>query len=254
MEHVDMSLIGSLYKLYLVDQQLRALTARLEGSTRHLDVQSRHAEQATQQHKEMSDELRHLQSQAALLENDVAAAELRVDHLREQMNSVRTNKEYSALLLEVNTLKADKSKIEDQAIDHLSRAEELKKEIEAVETHLAEIQRVKALAEKDLTERRAEVSDRLNELESERTQAAAQITPQALALFDRLADNFDGEAMAPVAQDDPRRMEFTCGGCFLAIPTEKINQLFRDSDLVTCTSCGRILYLEEDHRASLGTK
>ena len=249
-----MSLTDALRSLFLIDQQLRALTSRLDGASRHLETQTQRASRVSQQHKEMTDELRHLQSQAALLENEVGSAEARVDQLREQMNAVRTNKEYSALLLEVNTLKTDKSKIEDQAIEHLTRSDTLKQEIEAVAAQIAEIEKVKALAQKDLDERRAEVGDRLAELEAERETAADQVPPKALAVFDRLADNYEGEAMAPVQQADARRMEFTCGGCFLLIPAEKINQLFRDDAIVTCTSCGRILYLEEEHKSSLGAK
>ena len=249
-----MSLNAALMNLFQIDQRLRGLASRLDGAGRLVNVQQTKADQLTRQRDELRTQLKQTQAAAASMETDVQSAEERVEHLREQMNSVKTNKEYSALLIEVNTLKADKSKTEEQALELLSQTDAMRTEVESLEQHLAEVMKVGHAAEQQLNERQAEVGDRLAEVQAQRKEAAAKVAPEALAVFERLADGFDGEALAPVHQDDPRRMEYTCGGCYMQIPMEKVNLLMRDHDLVRCTSCGRILYIEQEMKTGMGVR
>jgi len=60
--------------------------------------------------------------------------------------------------------------------------------------------------------------------------------------------------MAPVHEEDRRRMEYCCGGCFMQIPVEKVNLLARGDTLVTCGSCARILYFEAALKETFGGK
>ncbi len=241
-----MALNEALRELNVVDQQLRGLESRLDGARRHLRAQQIKLDQLNQQAEELQDQLRHAQASAAGLENDIASADERISHLREQMNSVKTNKEYSAMLVEVNTLKADRGKIEEKALEELGRVDTLKTELEAIQTKIADQQKIKELADRELAERESEVGERLSELRSQREEAASKVPAEALHIFDRLADTFEGEAMAPVIEEDRRRLEYVCGGCYMQIPVEKVNLLISSDALVRCTSCTRILYVESE--------
>jgi len=152
------------------------------------------------------------------------------------------------------SLRVDKGKIEEDALEHMTQIERLDGEVKEVEQKLAEQERIKAHGEKELAERTEEVADQLEQLKEKRRQAASQVPADALAVFDKLADSLDGEAMAPIEQEDPRRMEYTCGGCYMSIPVEKINQLHAGDKVVRCTSCSRILYLSDSLRDTLASK
>jgi len=80
------------------------------------------------------------------------------------------------------------------------------------------------------------------------------VPAEALHVFDRLAETYEGEAMAPVIEEDRRRMEYICGGCYMQIPVEKVNLLISSDELVRCSSCARILYVESALKQAMGAK
>ena len=117
-----------------------------------------------------------------------------------------------------------------------------------------ERQKVVQVAEGDLDTRKSEVSDRLTELEAERIQAAAVIPEDVLLIFDGIADDFDGEAMAPIEVIDLKRHEYSCTCCSLTLPLEAITIILGNEDsIVKCVSCDRILYLEAETREAMTT-
>lgn len=249
-----MSLNESLYELFLVDQQVRGLEGRLDGARRHARTQQVKLDQLRQQSIELSDQLRHARANEHNLEKEAEGLEERIGRLREQMNSAKNNKEYSAFLVEVNTLKIDKEKIEEGALEQLSRIEALQSQIEAVEAERSEQEKIKQLADEKFAARQAEVGDQLEQVKRHRAEAAEAVPPTERAVFEKLAESLDGEAMAPVEREDPRHMEFTCGGCYMSIPTEPVNQLISQDKLVRCTSCQRILYLDKTLQEAMGSR
>ena len=112
-----MSQLEVLRQLFKVDQQVRGFQSRLEGATGRQKQQRQRLDQLEQQKKELTDQIQHVQATANGLEHQAQDVELRVGTMRERMNTVTSNKEYSALLIEVNTLKNNKSKLEDEALD-----------------------------------------------------------------------------------------------------------------------------------------
>ena len=101
----------------------------------------------------------------------------------------------------------------------------------------------------------ATVGEKLDEVTKERDAAATSIPPEPLATFNKALHIHDGEAMAVVVDDDGRARDFTCGGCYMGIPIERVNAvLSRKNDLITCPSCGRILYAGEHLKSTMAAK
>ena len=97
-----------------------------------------------------------------------------------------------------------------------------------------------------------EVGGKLEELESERDAAGEHLSDDVRKTFDRLSHTYDGEAMAEIEEQDRRRMEYTCGGCYTLITVESVNALLtRPDQLTTCGTCNRILYVGAELRESL---
>jgi len=247
-----MALNDALRKLYLVDQQVRGLESRVSGARRHAEAQKQKLTNLQAELEQLNSQLQHAEATGGNLENEIASIDEKIEKLRQQMNAVRTNKEYSAMLVEVNTLKADRSKVEDRALEVMGEVETLKERASAKEAEIVEQRKVAELAERDLEQRYSEVGDRLEQLKAERAEAAKEVPADVLQVFDRLADSFDGEAMAPIIEQDRRRMEYVCGGCYMQIPVEKLNQLMTLDEMVRCPSCKRILYLEPELKEAMG--
>jgi hypothetical protein len=66
-----------------------------------------------------------------------------------------------------------------------------------------------------------------------------------LAVFDRIAGNYDGDAMDAIEfQGSKPPYEFICGGCYMSLTAEHVNALRTKDEIRTCDNCRRILYLE----------
>ncbi|MFW6159420.1 MAG: zinc ribbon domain-containing protein, partial [Planctomycetota bacterium] len=124
----------------------------------------------------------------------------------------------------------------------LAQMQELDRETEERETLTAEVEQ----AEKDARQRREELQDeldkgraRMDELRKQRRQAAKDVPDEIFAKYERLIERRGQTAMVPVVNG-------SCQGCFMKLRPETVAQLRKGSDLVTCHSCGRILYLEPE--------
>ncbi|MCG8511705.1 MAG: C4-type zinc ribbon domain-containing protein [Rhodospirillales bacterium] len=250
-----MPLQDQLRQLFTLDRQLRGLRRRLDSATHRLNAQQSRLEQFQQQKSELNDQVKLNQATTSSLEHEAMAVDQRVQKLRDQMNSVTSNKEYQALLVEANTIKLEKAKLEDQALEKMSEVEQQQAELGELEEKCAQQQRVVEQAQSEVEAARSEVGDQLEALTAERAAAAAEVPRDTRQLFEHLSDAHDGEALAPIEEADRRRMEYHCGGCFLQLPIDFVSTLLsRPDEVVVCPACKRILYVEPQLKEALSSK
>jgi uncharacterized protein len=250
-----MALIDQLHELFLLDQRARGMRGRLDAAIRRQTAQQTRLDQLNRQHQELHQLLLQTQAKAGDLESQSLALEERVEKHRQQMNSVTSNREYKALLVEVNTLKTEKGKAEEAALEQMTEVDRIKGELAELEARIAEQTKLVAGAEKDVADARSEVGEELDALTAQRDATAEEIPPDVRATFDRLADSYDGEALAKIVEASRRNREYTCGGCYMSIPVERLNALMMGRDQITfCPSCNRILFLDTELKESLAAK
>ncbi len=120
---------------------------------------------------------------------------------------------------------------------------------------IADREKVRELAAEQLRDREEEISARLAELESERSQAAASVPQSALAVFDEMVEICDGEPMAELEEINRRHRDYACGACHMTVPFEHVSVLLSGGNtLVRCTACSRILYMQEETKGALAKK
>lgn len=249
-----MSLQENLKDLFQRDQHVRGLRSRQDAAGRRRNAQQKKLDQLSQQHAELAEELKRSQAHAATLEQDAAGVEARMDKLREQMNAVKTNKEYSALLVEVNTLKIEKGKTEEIALEQMTRIEEMQARTTALHAKVQEQQKLVELATREVEEAQAEVGDQLAQVTAERDAAAERIPGDVLKLYRKLNDDTEGEALCVIEEQDRKRREYTCGGCFVALPVQFVNAtISKPDELTQCPYCDRILHVSEELRTGLAS-
>jgi len=249
-----MSLHEKLYQLFLLDQQVRGLSTRLDSARNRHKAQNTKLEQLSQQHRELAEQVKHVSAKTSTLEKEASDIEARIATIRTRMNAVTSNKEYAAMLLEVNTIKIDKDKKEEEAIAQMENRERLAGQLKELETKVADQKRMVGISEKEVTDRRAEVGEKLSEVTVQRDAAAKELPPDSLAAFNKAASYHDGEALAVVVEESRKHHEYSCGGCYMSIPVERLNTLMsRQNTLTSCPNCSRILYVAEELKQSLST-
>lgn len=247
-----MSVTEKLLRLYKVDRQLRGLRNRINQAQRYVDAQDRQLTDIAEKRASIESQLR--QTEASLKNDEVEAQSIdeRIDSLRERLNNTTTSKEYSATLTEVNTLKSDKTLVEERSLELMGRVEELREALGELTAQSDEREKIKSVAQSDLKKRQDEAAERISELEGERAIAAEDVPVQALAAFDELAEQRDeDEVMAAVEEHSRRHLEYACGCCQTILPIELINRLCSHGDLTMCVNCGAILYAESEIKEAL---
>lgn len=250
-----MALMDSLLNLYRVDSQVRSLRSRLDAAQRYLDAQIRQIEQINRQRDEAATRKKHLQASIGNRESEIAGIDERIEKLRDELNNAVTNKQYNALLNELNGMKTERGKVEEFVISEMEQVETFDAELKQLQAQLEEREKLREVAENQLKEREADVGQRLSELQQEREQAAIGIPPEVLQLFDEMGDMHDGEAMAEVVEISRRHREYACGACNMQMPFNLISTLHNAADVVVrCPACGRILHIQDEMRGSLSKK
>ena len=187
--------------------------------------------------------LQRAQMDADQVDLDLKARSGHIDRMRERLNSVRTNKEYAAVLAELNSEKADVSKLETRVLEMLEGVESQKavfaRRQQAEQTEVARLADLQAQFE----QARRSFSGRLKELQGQRAAAASRVDPTALGQFERLSERYDGEALAQIERVHVRRDDFLCGGCNMSLSAEVANAVLTRNEVTTCKNCGRILWM-----------
>lgn len=180
-----------------------------------------------------------LQKQRKEKELELVANEDNRKKLQTQLYSLKTNKEYQAMMQQIADAQADASVIEDKILLILEEQDRLKSQIEQEKKNLAEEEKLANAEKKKIQDRVREIEDRLAQLEAERKKVVENINPKLIQQYERILRNRDGLAIVPVKDN-------SCQGCNMFVPPQVINLIRMYERLITCEVCNRILYLEED--------
>ncbi len=236
-------LLHGLIKLQSVENRLRAAKAKLARSRRSVVVQENQVRSLQNALEAKKEELQLTKVQSNRLEVELKARDAEVNKLRAALNTAKTNKEYAAILTQLNTTRADNSKLETQILDLMKAAETDEAECENIRRQIEEqkqdLERTRKAAEASAVEHEAEIA----RIQAEWDEAAREIPPEPLKTFRRVAETYDGEAVAQVEQQEGRKGAYSCGGCFMGITAESVNLLMTRDEVIRCPNCTRILVL-----------
>lgn len=238
--------LDAIRELQEIELQITDIRRQLARKERAVAAQNQKLDQLRKSQAALRDEVRRLQVEADAIDLDLKARSAHLAKVREQLNSVRTNKEYAAMLAQLNTEKADLARMEASGLELMGKLEGRKAELAALESQIqAEESRLSGVRAQ-LNQTDENLAGAAAELENRRKQAAAAVDPAALEIFNRVSERYEGEAMARVVRVHPRRDEFICEGCNMSVVPDRANALLTRDEVQTCRNCGRILYIERN--------
>jgi len=235
--------LNGLTKLQSVENRLRAAQARLTRCRRNVIIQENQIRSLQNALEAKKEEIQLTRIQSDRLELELKTRDEEITRLRASLNAAKTNKEYASVLTQLNTTKADTSKIENQVLEFLkdieadeAESDQIAKQIEEQKQKLEQTRK-----EAEVSAGRCEVE--IEQIRAEWEQAAQTIPPETLEIFKRVAETYDGEALATIEQQGGKTGAYSCGGCFMGITAESVNLLMTKDDIIRCPNCTRILVL-----------
>jgi uncharacterized protein len=169
-------------------------------------------------------------------EADIKGFQEKIAKYRSQSSSVKTNDEYRALMHEVEFAEKQIGGCEDKILElmiSLENEEKALKQAEAeLKTEAADVEKEKAEARV----RTAEDERLLAGLKEKRSALRAGVNESALAHYDRVMRQ--RKSAISEARDQK------CLACFVMLRPQIWQELRGNEQIVTCSSCGRILYFD----------
>ncbi|MFQ5962835.1 MAG: zinc ribbon domain-containing protein [Candidatus Scalinduaceae bacterium] len=186
-------------------------------------------------------ELLSIQKEIDKKDLDLKTDEEEINKLNVQLNQIKTNREYSALSSEISCKKADKSLLEDDILNLMSKLEIIDKEYKKLTEELKHDEtRLKEFIKSVDTDIK-ETDEEIQKLQSDQEEYSNLLDEDTLYHYQRLSNIKDGKAIAEVVDN-------VCGSCFMNIRLQTLNSLMGGRELVLCSNCGRILFLNEKHQ------
>jgi uncharacterized protein len=172
-------------------------------------------------------------------EKDLEVIAAKRSKLEARLYEVKTNKEYSAALLEIEESKQEKAKTEEEILALMELQERLGVEIREAEIRCKTREEQARQDEAVVRKKLAAVEQELSGVRGERAGRARDLPPGLLADYDRISRARGGVAVAAVG------VTAVCGGCRVTIRPQAIQELRAASVPMRCESCGRYLYWQE---------
>ncbi len=228
-----------LIELEKVDREALRLTEEVSGLPKRVAaIEEKLAEHKAAVEKAKA-EVKSNEAKRRQLEADIKGFQEKIVKYRSQSSSVKTNDEYRALMHEVEFTEKQITGCEDKILELMLSLESEEKAVKAAE---AELKTESADVEKEKAEARvrtAEDEKLLAGLKEKRVQLRATVNDSALQHYDRVMR----QRKFAIAEARDQK----CLACFVMIRPQTWQELRTNEQIVTCSSCGRILYFDPAH-------
>jgi predicted nucleic acid-binding Zn-ribbon protein len=227
-----------LIKLQECDSQLVKLSAKkkkLPGNIDKLDKEFSSFKEGIDKNKIKYDELksRHTEN-----ENKIKKLNEGMVKTKTRLLEVKNNKEYQAMLKEIEIAESSRGDIETEIISILEALDKLsglvKKDEETLKHSKNKYEQEKKIIEDDLNTIDADV---LN-WEKKRIDLQKNVSDDLLARYERIRNRNKGVGVISV-------WKAVCNGCHMNIPPQLYNELQRSNELLSCPNCNRIMYFQD---------
>jgi len=147
---------------------------------------------------------------------------------------IKTNEEYSAVLKEIEALKAKSSVLETEILEQMESSDVAAKAVAEAEKVFQSADLALQSERRDKEAQLATLQKELAILQAARKGKAGRVDGELLRHYTRLMKSRD-VAMVAVADG-------SCQGCGMALTPQTYNEVKRNDRMFTCSSCNRILY------------
>lgn len=222
--------------------ELGEMDRRLTPVKRRLRAVSSLAAPQESRHREVSaviqgldEKLKQGTLQLKQLEGDAKAKQAELDKAQSALNQCKSNDEYQALLRQIQQRKQELSQIETRQLEAMFGQETRQGERAEAAARLKEVDAELKAAHKRVAEEKAKIEAELKGLEEQRSAIVGRLGSEARDLYTRIVERTGDSATAEVIDEN-------CQGCFMKVRPEQLSQLRARNQLVTCFTCGRILF------------
>ncbi len=229
------SQLDNLIGLQELDSKILALEDRIHEIPEEISNLDQTLDEKRQSVEELDRLVGEGSKQRTLLEGDTESLKEKLSKYKTQLMEVKTNKEYQAMLREIENTNQEIGAIEDQILEQMIKMDEWEKQLTEAKQELSEQKERLSKKRNKLESTGLQAQEDINHLNSERGQLESQIPGELIQQYERIASARSRIALAE-ARDQ------SCQACHVRLRPQLFNELKTNQKIITCESCNRILY------------
>ncbi|MBW2057025.1 MAG: hypothetical protein JRH07_08040 [Deltaproteobacteria bacterium] len=226
-------LLRELQETELRIEGLRGDQERYPLKIKELDERLKSEKETILQEKER---LRLLEKERRRKEGELNEEGEKIKKTKGRLFDVKTNKEYQALLHEIELMESSSDRKEDEILAILEETDELRKTVSKREGSLVAVEKEVRAEISETREKLARLVEEITAMEKRREDIIKSLDGDLLAAYETLKAR-RGTALAAVRRG-------ACQGCYVNIPPQMSNEVQRNDRLIRCPNCNRFLYWE----------
>lgn len=227
-----------LISLQDIDQKINALQKQVSDVPVKTQTMRDELARLRQAHEADLARSQELAKRRRAIEGEVEMMRTKLSRLRDQLMAVKTNKEYTAMLHEIQAAEGQIRSEEDKILDCMEESERLDAELRTAESTLAtrtsELENGIRTLDAGVPVLQAEIATR----QGEKALLEERVAVELLARYRQLAEFRRGVALAE-ARDE------LCSACHVRIRPQVFADIRSGENLFYCDSCNRILFVRE---------
>lgn len=224
-----------LIQLQRLDSEIKKTARFLENVPRQIAEIDRKIEDSAKAAAAAQEKMAQNQKKRRSLEVEIKDVKDYVAKYKRQLNAVKTNKEYTALLKEIEESQKKIDRLEEEVIAEMLLADDIQKEIKEADQELARAREKFSQEKQEILQKKKEIEEKAAKLNEEKEALLPQIPPEQASLYLSISRKKGGVALSPVRGD-------FCAMCHMRIRPQVLNELREARKLILCENCGRILY------------
>ena len=236
--------LQQLVDLQKMDDEISECRNILTDIPRQLDSARGELEEKKNILKVVMDEIEMLQKERKNLEQEVQSENDHMAKAKTKLPAVKTNKEYTAILTEVDAIKEKVSKIEDKELEIMEVLEVKAKEVPGVEKKCKEEDEHYNEYRQKKENEEMRVKQELEDLESERKNLSSLVDIVILKRYQKIFNFREGRAVAGLHEN-------VCQGCFQQVLPQTVIEVKVGEKIHQCEGCMRFLFWEEISESSV---
>ena len=227
--------LEALLAVQTLDRQLSELGRRAQEIPRDRADVSREITALEEERATREGELEQVRLDRRRHEGELEMQQEHLERYERQLNEVKTNVAYSALLTEIQGTRRAISELEDEVLEAMERREAIDGRIGEIDGEL-ELKRAAAADRlRELDEEAASIEREIAGLEARRQGMVTDVDTTVYRLYDRLRRGHRFPALVPLKG-------LACGVCYSRLPPQVVREITHDGSLHPCEACGVLVY------------
>jgi uncharacterized protein len=167
-----------------------------------------------------------------------AESKEKLEKYNDQLYQVKTNREYDAITIEIESVQKTKKDYDSELISLTSSLKAKEGTLSDLESEIAKISEELSENKVELDASLEETAEEENSLNKKRKKLLGNLSRHVYNSYENIRKARNGKGIATIDNG-------TCKGCFSYIPPQKVVEVRKMKKIHECESCGRILVWSE---------